>query len=97
LTLYLRIHNGSPFLDNSSPFLDDTHPFIDGIHHHNEIFIYMPQICTFTFYRNTQNMIFDEAHHKSTDDIQQTLTNIKYGQTACIIDHLNSCKFVCHI
>ena len=83
LSLYLRIRNRSVF--------------IDGTHLYNEILVHMPQLHTFSFYISTENNINHQDPHISADDIQQTLTNIRYGQTTCIVDYFNTYKVICHI
>ncbi len=72
-------------------------PFIDGIHLQNQILIYMPQLHAFIFYICTQNMISHLANHKSSHDIQQTFTNMKYGQTNCIIEYCRVLGVRCHV
>jgi len=62
LTLYLLIEN--------------RNRFIDGTHLQNEILVYMPQLHSFTFYISTYTNTVDLVHHLSSEDIQQTFTNI---------------------
>ncbi|CAF2666240.1 unnamed protein product [Rotaria sp. Silwood2] len=84
LTLYVRTRSRSAF--------------VDGTHLQNEILLHMPQLHSFIFYISSENLTFDLVHRKSYDDIQQTFTNIKYGQTSCIIDNFNGgFKAICHI
>ncbi|CAF3120829.1 unnamed protein product [Rotaria socialis] len=90
LILYLRICNGSSMSNKANPFLDGTHL-------HNEILIYMPQLRTFTFYISTENNIYNLPHPISTDNIQQTFANFKYGQTACAIDYFHTFRTICHV
>jgi hypothetical protein len=92
LTLYLRIRTR---WQNS--FLDDTNPFVDGTHLHNEILVHMSHLHAFIFYISTETMIHNSFHRKSNEDIQQTFTNIKYGQTACIIDDLSTVRAICYV
>ncbi|CAF1384979.1 unnamed protein product [Rotaria sordida] len=84
LTLYLRILH--------------RNAFIDGTHLQNEILDYMPQLHTFKFYISTQESIFSSFPRKSNSDIERTLTNIKYGQMASIIDsYSGGLEAICHI
>ncbi|CAF5158875.1 unnamed protein product, partial [Rotaria magnacalcarata] len=80
LTLYLRIKKVGRFVSGASLS-------IDGAHLHNEILVHMPQLHTFKFYISTEtNAIYSNLRF-SNDDIQQTFINMKYGQTACIMDY----------
>ncbi|CAF1064472.1 unnamed protein product [Rotaria sordida] len=84
LTLYFRILH--------------RNAFVDGTHLQNEILAHMPQLHTFTFYISTQEVIFSSFPRKSNSDIERTFTNIRYGQTACIIDSFNGDhKAICHV
>ncbi|CAF3216243.1 unnamed protein product [Rotaria sp. Silwood2] len=42
-------------------------------------------------------MLSDSFPRQSNDDIQRTFTNIKYGQTACIIDYFSGFNVICHV
>jgi hypothetical protein len=83
LTLYLRLRKRSAF--------------VDGTDVYNEILVRMPQLHTFIFYISTQTVIRNLAYRKFYNEIEQTLTNIKYGQTACTIDDSNTVQAICHI
>ena len=83
LTLYLRIYNRSEF--------------VSGKHLQNEILVHMPQLHTFIYYISTENDIDESVHRISHLDIQQTFTNIRYGQMACILDYFNTFQAVCHV
>ncbi len=74
--------------------IHNRNAFVDGIHVHKEILIHMSQLI---FYISTENTIYDLAHRKSTDDIQQTFTNTKYGETACSIEYFNDFDATCHV
>ncbi|CAF3801108.1 unnamed protein product [Rotaria sordida] len=84
LALYLRLRKRYQFV-------------IDGKHLYNEILANMPQLHTFTFYMSTDNYIQHLDPLQSIDDIQQAYTNIKYGQTICIIDYFDWFKATFHI
>jgi hypothetical protein len=90
LTLYLRNRKASLFVGGTSPF-------IDGTHLHNEILIYMPQLHAFNFYISTEVYIKSSIHRMSNNDIEQTFTNIRYGETTCIIDYFGACGTTCHV
>ncbi|CAF3751273.1 unnamed protein product [Rotaria sordida] len=75
LTLYLRIRTPNRYI-------------IDGTHLHNEILVHMPKLQIFIFYISTEIYTHRLIPHKSLDDIQQTFTNWKYGQTDCILDNV---------
>ncbi|CAF1659152.1 unnamed protein product, partial [Rotaria sordida] len=84
LTLYFRILH--------------RNAFVDGTHLQNEILAHMPQLHTFTFYISTQEVIFSSFPRKSNSDIERTFTNIRYGQTACIIDSFSGDhEAICHV
>ncbi|CAF1684565.1 unnamed protein product [Rotaria magnacalcarata] len=90
LTLYLRIKKVGRFVSGASLS-------IDGAHLHNEILVHMPQLHTFKFYISTEtNAIYSNLRF-SNDDIQQTFINMKYGQTACIMDYYGACGTICHV
>ncbi|CAF4066198.1 unnamed protein product [Rotaria sordida] len=59
----------------------------------------MPQLHTFIFYISTNNIIDASLPRQSNLDIQQTFTNINYGQTACVIDYFNDIGLnaICHV
>jgi hypothetical protein len=57
----------------------------------------MPQLDTFIFYISTETLIHNLIYRKSNDDIEKTFTNIKYGQTVCIIYHCGMCEAICHV
>ena len=67
--------------------------FISGTHLDNEILIHMPRLHTFTFYIGSKNDV-DPAVHVCGDDIEQTFTNIKYGQVGCMVDYFYQCYMV---
>jgi hypothetical protein len=82
LTLYLRIGY--------------QNTFIDGTNIYNEFLIYMPDLHTFIFYISAKYII-SLTDRESIADIQQRFKNIKYGQTACIMDYYNGAQATCHI
>jgi hypothetical protein len=83
LTLYLRIVN--------------QNALINGNHLHNEILVHMPHLQTFIFYISTRYKINESVYYLSKDHIEQTFTNIKYGQIACIIDNRIYNSVTCHV
>ncbi|CAF1073834.1 unnamed protein product [Rotaria sordida] len=90
LTLYLRILK-------RHIFDADTSPYVDGTYLQNEILVHMSQLHTFKFYISTETRINYSIFRISGDDIRQTFTNIKYGQTACIIDDFGEFGTTCHV
>jgi hypothetical protein len=83
LTLYIRITNGATF--------------ITGTHLDNEILIHMPQLHTFTFYITSETVINNPVIRVSSDDIQQTFTNIKNRQIFCMVDYLADLNIICRV
>ncbi len=83
LTLYLVIEN--------------RNRFIDGTHLQNEILVYMPQLHSFTFYISTYTNTFDLVHHLSSEDIQQTFTNIGREDVVSIVKNSSRERIVCSI
>jgi len=71
--------------------------FIDVTHLQNEILVHIPQLHTFIFYISIENIFSPSLPRQSDDDIQRTFTNIKYGQTACIIDYFTGFNAICHV
>ncbi|CAF3436417.1 unnamed protein product [Rotaria socialis] len=71
--------------------------FIDRAHLSNEFLDHMCELRTITFYISTEGMARDSVYRKSSDDIQKTFTNIKYGPTACFIDHFHKFEAICHV
>ncbi|CAF1456133.1 unnamed protein product [Rotaria sp. Silwood1] len=90
LTLYLRIGKSGQFDPNKSPY-------IDGTYLQNEILVHMSQLHTFNFYISTETCIDYSRSRISSNDIQQTFKNIKYEQTACIIDYVGAVATICHV
>ncbi|CAF3874928.1 unnamed protein product [Rotaria sp. Silwood1] len=90
LTLYLRIGKSGQFDPNTSPY-------IDGTYLQNEILVHMSQLHTFNFYISTETCIDYSRSRISSNDIQQTFKNIKYEQTACIIDYVGAVATICHV
>ncbi|CAF1359964.1 unnamed protein product, partial [Rotaria sordida] len=84
LALYLRLRKRYQFV-------------VDGKRLYNEILVNMPQLHTFSFYMSIENYTEHLDPHQSIDDIQQAYTNIKYGQTTCIIDYFGWFKATFHI
>ncbi|CAF3252863.1 unnamed protein product [Rotaria socialis] len=70
--------------------------FIDGTHLKNEVFARMPWLYKFTFHISTETKLQHLVHGLSSDDIQQTFSNIGYKQVACIINHCYT-NADCHV
>jgi hypothetical protein len=81
LTLYLRLRS--------------RNRFFDGKDLSNEILVYIPQLHTFIFYISTEDVV--SSTHPKPIEIQQTLSNIQYGQATCVIDYYNTFKAICHL
>ncbi|CAF1127161.1 unnamed protein product [Rotaria sordida] len=90
LTLYLRMGKSSRLDSNTSPY-------VDGTYLQNEILVLMSQLHTFNFYISTQTLIDYSCSRISSNNIQQTFKNIKYEQTACIIDYFGAVGTICHV
>jgi hypothetical protein len=90
LTLYLRIRNDDRFDGYTSPY-------VDGTYLQNEVLIHMSQLHVFNFYISTIANIDYSVSRISSGDIQQTFKNIKFGQTACIIDYSDLVRTICHV
>ncbi|CAF1292405.1 unnamed protein product [Rotaria magnacalcarata] len=90
LTLYLLI-------GKDKTFHCDTSPYVDGTYLQNEVLVHMTQLQAFNFYISTENPFNHTVFHISSDDIQQTFTNIKYGETACILDYIDGTRNICHV
>ncbi len=82
LTLYITIKNRTGF--------------IDGTHIYNEILVHMPRIHIFNFCISTDTILDHLVHHLSKDDIQQTLSNIKYQEMDCIVNYGYS-TVICYV
>ncbi|CAF4768425.1 unnamed protein product, partial [Rotaria sp. Silwood2] len=82
LTLYITIQNRIKF--------------IDGIQINNQILIHMPRLYKFIFYISSDIQLHHLVPYLSSDDIQQTFTNIGYQQVACILScYCNRVR--CHV
>jgi len=77
--------------------IDKRSLFVDGTHINNEILVHMPQLHTFIFYISTEMNIDNLTNRKSISDIQQTFTNIKYGETDCIVDYFHQYQAICQV
>ncbi|CAF1116686.1 unnamed protein product [Adineta steineri] len=81
LCLTIRNHNG----------------LIDGTHLQNEILIYMPLLNNFACDIRTRNLNNGSLPTLSNDDIQQTLSNIRYGPMMGSIRYFSTNSYLCHI
>ncbi|CAF4199430.1 unnamed protein product, partial [Rotaria sordida] len=73
LTLHLRIK--------------DRNSVIDGTYVQDDIFDCMPQLYSFTFYICTYVETVDLSYKLSSEDIQQTLTNIGLQDATSIVNY----------
>lgn len=71
--------------------------FISGTNLDNEILIYMSRLQTFTFHIVSENTINDQTLHISESDIQETFTNVKYQQVACMINNVGTNRLLCRV
>ncbi|CAF1211818.1 unnamed protein product [Rotaria sordida] len=76
--------------------IEDRTTFIDGTDIYNEILVHMPRLHLFNFCICTDTKKDLLAHHLSKDDIQQTLSNIKYQQMDCIVNYRYSTA-ICYV
>ncbi|CAF4036492.1 unnamed protein product [Adineta steineri] len=70
---------------------------IDGTHLQNEIYSYMPLLNNFACDIRTRNLNNGSLPTLSNDDIQQTLSNIKYGPMMGSIRYFSTNSYLCHI
>lgn len=83
LTLYIRIQ--------------DRDRFIDGTDLEKGILIYMPYLSSFNFYVSTCVNAEGVVHRLSSEDIQQTFTNMRQQNVASIVQYLDSTEVLCTI
>jgi hypothetical protein len=83
LTLYLPIK--------------DRNTVIDGTYVQHDILDYMPQLHSFTFYICTYVKTVDLFYKLSSEDIQQTLTNIGQGHVTSIVNYIQNGLAACSI
>jgi len=88
-----------PFLEELSLYLrmENRNRFIDGTHLENEILVYMPQLHSFTFYISTYTHTVDLVNHLSSEDLQQTFTNIGREDVVSIVNNISREQIVCSI
>jgi hypothetical protein len=65
----------------------DRMKFVDGTQINNEILVHMPRLDKFTFHIITDTREQHIVDYLSSDDIQQTFTNIGYQQVGCIVSY----------
>ncbi|CAF4428602.1 unnamed protein product, partial [Adineta steineri] len=70
---------------------------IDGTHLQNEILIYMPFLNNFACDIRTRNLNNGLLPILSNDDIQQTLSNIRYGPMIGSIRYFLTNSVLCHV
>ncbi|CAF4392721.1 unnamed protein product [Rotaria sp. Silwood2] len=70
---------------------------IDGTNVQHDILDYMPQLHSFTFYICTYVETVDLSYKLSSEDIQQTLTNIGQQQVTSIVNYIQDGTAVCSI
>ncbi len=90
LSLYLRIGTHNIFVGGTSSCVDCAYL-------QNEILVHMSQLHTFNFYISTEILSIHSVPRISSNDIQQTFSNVKYGQTGCIIDYFGGFNTICHV
>ncbi|CAF1376257.1 unnamed protein product [Rotaria sordida] len=83
LTLYLPI--------------EDRNTVIDGTYVQHDILDYMPQLHSFTFYICTYVKTVDLSYKLSSEDIQQTLTNIGQQHVTSIVNYIQDEIAACSI
>ncbi|CAF1325546.1 unnamed protein product [Rotaria sordida] len=83
LTLYLPI--------------EDRNTVIDGTYVQHDILDYMPQLHSFTFYICTYVKTVDLSYKLSSEDIQQTLTNIGQEHVTSIVNYIQGGIVACSI
>ncbi|CAF2680969.1 unnamed protein product [Rotaria sp. Silwood2] len=82
LTLYIIIVDGTVFINGGDIY--------------NEILVHMPRLHLFNFLISSHAEIDNLVYHASKDDIQQTLSNIKYQEVDCIVNY-DYILVECHI
>ncbi|CAF2733835.1 unnamed protein product [Rotaria sp. Silwood2] len=70
---------------------------IDGTYVQHDILDYMPQLHSFTFYIGTYVDMVDLFYKLSSEDIQQTLTNIGQQNVTSIVNYVSTTKAACSI
>ncbi|CAF1389701.1 unnamed protein product, partial [Rotaria sp. Silwood1] len=83
LTLYLPI--------------EGRNKVIDGTYVQHDILDYMPQLHSFTFYICTYVKTVDLSYKLSSEDIQQTLTNIGQQHVTSIVNYIHCGIAACSI
>ncbi|CAF3363775.1 unnamed protein product [Rotaria sp. Silwood2] len=83
LTLYLRVQ--------------DRDTFIGSTNLENEIFVYMPQLHSFTFYIFTYHNTVDLFNYVPSQDNQRIVTNIRQQPMTSSINYISSRAALCHI
>jgi hypothetical protein len=63
---------------------------IDGTYVQHDILDYMPQLHSFTFYICTYVKMVDLSYKLSSEDIQQTLTNIGLQHVISMVNYVTS-------
>ncbi|CAF2954277.1 unnamed protein product, partial [Rotaria sp. Silwood2] len=70
--------------------------FVDRTQINNQILVHMPRLYKFIFYISTEIKLHHLVPCLSSDDIQQTFTNIRYQQVACLLNHCYDTA-TCHV
>ncbi|CAM4824327.1 unnamed protein product [Rotaria magnacalcarata] len=77
--------------------IKDRNSVIDGTYVQHDIFDCMPQLHSFTFYICTSVETVDLSYKLSSEDIQQTLTNIGLQDVTSIVNYVCDSRVACSI
>ncbi|CAF2834102.1 unnamed protein product [Rotaria sp. Silwood2] len=77
--------------------IKDRNSVIDGTYVQHDIFDCMPQLHLFTFYICTYVETIDLSYKLSSEDIQQTLTNIGLQNVISIVNYVCDSRAACSI
>ncbi|CAF1398240.1 unnamed protein product [Rotaria sordida] len=77
--------------------IKDRNSVIDGTYVQHDIFDCMPQLHSFTFYICTYVETVDLSYKLSSEDIQQTLTNIGLQDVTSIVNYVCDSRAACSI
>ncbi|CAF1438546.1 unnamed protein product [Rotaria sp. Silwood1] len=77
--------------------IKDRNSVIDGTYVQHDIFDCMPQLYSFTFYICTYVETVDLSYKLSSEDIQQTLTNIGLQDVTNIVNYVCDSRAACSI
>ncbi|CAF4371949.1 unnamed protein product, partial [Rotaria sp. Silwood2] len=83
--------------DFALDYLTSRNTVIDGTYVQHDILYYTPQLHSFTFYICTYVKTVDLSYKLSTEDIQQTLTNIGQQHVTSIVNYIQGGIAACSI